>query len=62
MPLYEYECQKCGLNIEKFQSINEDKIKNCPLCNGSLKLLISKSSFELKGSGWAKDLYSKKEK
>ncbi len=33
MPIYEYECQKCGEKFEVFRSIadTEDKVK-CPKC------------------------------
>ena len=53
MPVYEYQCRKCGL-IEVFQPITADKLKNCPTCNFPVQSLISRTSFSLKGSGWTK--------
>lgn len=52
MPVYEYQCNECGRIEEAFQKISEAPLELCPQCNGSLKKLISHSSFHLKGSGW----------
>ena len=56
MPIYEYDCPKCG-RIEVFQKINDAPLTVCPECkkNGTeskVKKCISLSSFHLKGSGW----------
>jgi putative FmdB family regulatory protein len=59
MPIYEYQCRKCGHEFEREQRIVEDPIKKCPACKSNqAKRLISKTSFVLKGSGWYSDLYS----
>ena len=58
MPIYEYQCEACEDIIEKFQSLSEDPMTTCPSCSGSLKKLISMSSFQLKGGGWYADGYS----
>jgi len=59
MPIYEYQCQKCGHEFEREQRIVEDPIKKCPACKANrAKRLISKTSFVLKGGGWYNDLYS----
>lgn len=52
MPVYEYQCSECGQIEEAFQKISDPPLENCPQCRGSLKKLISQSSFHLKGSGW----------
>ena len=52
MPIYEYQCRKCGKKFEVFQGITDGEIKNCKFCDGSVDKLISLSSFHLKGSGW----------
>jgi putative FmdB family regulatory protein len=58
---YEYECKSCSYQFEAEQSIKDSPLTNCPCCkNDSLQRLISKSSFILKGSGWAADNYSGK--
>jgi putative FmdB family regulatory protein len=59
MPIYEYECGKCGHEFELEQRITEDPVKTCPKCRArKVKRLISQTSFVLKGGGWYSDLYS----
>ena len=52
MPVYEYQCTKCGQIQEAFQKISEPALTTCSHCKGNLTKLISQSSFHLKGSGW----------
>ena len=58
MPLYEYECEKCGKQIEVLQGMNDP----APECHGPMKKLISRSSFHLKGTGWYVTDYKNKPK
>ena len=61
MPIYEHKCQDCGHRFEVIVSISDsNKPQPCPSCNVSDTVrLISRSTFKLKGLGWAKDGYSK---
>jgi len=60
MPTYEYECKSCEHKWEVIQKITEPKITVCEKCKKeTAKRVISVSSFQLIGSGWAKDNYSK---
>ncbi len=52
MPIYEYECTKCGVTQEVWQKMTDKPIKKCESCSGKLQKLISQSTFHLKGSGW----------
>jgi putative FmdB family regulatory protein len=55
MPTYEYQCLKCGVVFDEFQSINAEPLKDCPKCKkkGSLKRLIGTGGGILfKGSGF----------
>ena len=52
MPIYEYQCSKCGEIFEAFQKISDDPLTECKFCQGKVEKLISQSSFQLKGSGW----------
>lgn len=52
MPIYEYQCTKCGEVIEAFQKVNDKPLTHCRLCNSKVEKLISQTSFQLKGSGW----------
>lgn len=60
MPIYEYECEKCGSIEEVIQKISDGALTTCRSCNGSLHRLVSRSSFHLKGSGWYVTDYAKK--
>jgi len=53
MPIYEYECKKCGHQMEALQRMSDDPLKDCPECHApELKKLISAAGFRLSGSGW----------
>jgi len=53
MPIYEYQCQTCGKQLEVLQKISEDPLQDCPDCGESaLKKKISAAAFRLKGGGW----------
>ena len=53
MPIYEYQCQSCGHELEKLQRMSEIPLKDCPDCGESeLQRLVSAAGFRLKGSGW----------
>jgi len=60
MPIYEYECQSCHAVVESWQSYKDEPLTTCPDCSGSLKKVISATSFTLKGGGWYADGYSSK--
>ena len=61
MPIYEYDCQKCG-TFETTQKITEKPLAKCPTCKGKVKKLISNTSFQLKGTGWYVTDYARKGK
>ena len=60
MPFYEYECSKCGRQTEIFQKISDPPVSKCEHCSGSMKKLISQSTFHLKGTGWYVTDYTSK--
>jgi putative FmdB family regulatory protein len=51
MPIYEYECGKCGV-FETSQRISAAALTKCPTCRRKVRRLISSTSFQLKGTGW----------
>jgi putative FmdB family regulatory protein len=61
MPIYEYQCPKCG-TFEVTQRITEKPLAKCPTCKGKVKKLISNTSFQLKGTGWYITDYARKDK
>ena len=62
MPIYEYQCTKCGRKLEVMQKITDEPLKQCPTCKGQLRRLISLTSFQLKGNGWYATDYKNKDK
>lgn len=52
MPLYEYQCQECGLVFEARQKFSDAPLTECRECAGAVTKLISQSAFALKGGGW----------
>ncbi len=53
MPIYEYQCQKCGGEIEALQKISDAPLTDCPECGApELKKKVSAAAFRLKGGGW----------
>jgi len=59
MPIYEYICEKCGSHIEVIQKISDAPLKRCAKCRGKLEKTVSRTSFQLKGSGWYVTDYSR---
>ena len=60
MPLYEYQCKKCGHRFEKIQKFSDKPIKKCPECGGPVEQLLSAPAVQFKGSGWYVTDYAKK--
>ena len=53
MPIYEYQCDKCGHHLEALQRISDKPLRECPECGKhTLKRLMSAPMFRLAGSGW----------
>jgi putative FmdB family regulatory protein len=60
MPLYEYQCEKCGHRFEKIQKFSDKPVKKCPECGGRVTQVISAPAVQFKGSGWYVTDYAKK--
>jgi putative FmdB family regulatory protein len=60
MPLYEYQCKKCGHRFEKIQKFSDKPVKKCPECGGVVEQTISAPAVQFKGSGWYVTDYAKK--
>ena len=52
MPLYEYECQKCGERFEEIQKFSDPLLSEHDDCGGALKKLLSAPAIQFKGTGW----------
>ncbi len=61
MPIYEYNCPKCG-SFDVIQGVNDKPLKANPECIDKkcpckAERVMSASAFHLKGGGWYKDGY-----
>lgn len=57
MPLYVYECQKCG-EFEVEQRFSDDPLETHETCGCQVHRIIPRTSFTLKGPGWYADGYA----
>jgi len=60
MPIYEYNCPKCG-DFDQMQKITDSPLKKCPTCKAKVTKLISNPAFHLKGGGWYITDYGRKD-
>jgi len=60
MPLYEYECTKCGHRFEKIQKFSDKLIRTCPECGGRVEQVLTAPAVQFKGSGWYVTDYASK--
>ncbi|MFL5309581.1 MAG: FmdB family zinc ribbon protein [Myxococcales bacterium] len=58
MPIYEFVCESCGRIVERLQKLTDPPPEACPECGGKMAKIMSRNSFQLKGGGWYRDLYS----
>jgi putative FmdB family regulatory protein len=58
VPLFEYQCQKCGHRTERIEKFNA-KLQKCPKCGGRVERLVSAPAIQFKGSGWYVTDYGK---
>ena len=59
MPLYEYHCENCQKLIEMLQKFSDPPLATCPDCGKPVTKIVSRTSFQLKGTGWYATDYKK---
>jgi len=59
MPLYEYQCEKCGNLFEVIQKFADAPIAKHEKCGGSVRRLLSAPALVFKGSGFYVNDYAK---
>ena len=52
MPIYEYQCDTCGLRFEHRQHMSDEPLKDCPECDGHVHRVIQPVGVIFKGSGF----------
>lgn len=61
MPLYEYQCSKCGHRFEKIVKFSDAPIRVCPQCGKeAVEQLLSAPAVQFKGAGWYVTDYARK--
>jgi putative FmdB family regulatory protein len=59
LPLYEYQCDRCG-RFEVIQKFSDKRLKACKKCGGPVQKLPSAPAIQFKGTGWYVTDYAKK--
>lgn len=63
MPIYAYQCQTCGHQLEALQKMSDAALTDCPQCQTpNLKKQVSAAAFRLGGSGWYETDFKKDNK
>ena len=53
MPIYEYECPKCGHKASFLEDRDASRRRKCPGCSRrTFARVVSAAAFQLKGTGW----------
>ena len=61
MPLFEFQCSKCGHRFERIQKFSDPDPKKCPKCGaGKPKRQQSAPAVQFKGTGWYVTDYARK--
>jgi len=52
MPIYEYQCENCGVRFERIQHMSDDPVTICPECCGTVHRVFQPVGIIFKGSGF----------
>lgn len=52
MPLYEYQCNACGIRFERRQLMSDEPIRVCPECGGEVHRLVQPVGIVFRGKGF----------
>ena len=58
MPIYEFQCSRCGKTEERIVLQWDKSIMICPYCGEQMYRIMSITNFSLRGGGWSGDGYS----
>jgi putative FmdB family regulatory protein len=59
MPLYEYQCGKCGSVFEVMQKFTDEPLTVHENCGGAVERKLSAPALQFKGAGWYITDYAK---
>jgi putative FmdB family regulatory protein len=60
LPLYEYQCPKCG-RFELIRKFSDEMVTKCPTCGSDVQKLLSAPAIQFKGTGWYITDYARKD-
>jgi putative FmdB family regulatory protein len=60
LPLYEYQCPKCG-RFELIRKFSDETVTKCPTCGSDVQKLLSAPAIQFKGTGWYVTDYARKD-
>ena len=52
MPMYAYQCDKCGVQFDRLQSFSARPLTRCSECKGHVHRRLQPVGIVFKGSGW----------
>ncbi len=52
MPIYAYECEKCGHRFEVTHGVDDNGSRKCPKCKGAARKVFTPVSILFKGNGF----------
>lgn len=52
MPIYIYQCDTCGMQFERRQSMREQPLADCPECEGGVHRVVQPVGVVFRGSGF----------
>jgi putative FmdB family regulatory protein len=52
MPVYEYECEQCGVRFERLQRMADRPLTDCPECGSHVHRVMQPVGVIFKGSGF----------
>ena len=63
MPTYDYECEACSHNFERFQEMSARKLRTCPKCGKRklIRLVGAGAGVIFRGSGFYETDYKRKQ-
>jgi putative FmdB family regulatory protein len=50
VPLYEFQCKKCGHRFERIQKFSDPDPKKCPECGGKIERMLHAPAIQFKGA------------
>ena len=60
MPTYEYRCEDCNHQFERFQKMSDEPVTECETCGGKVQRVLFPVAVHFKGSGFYTTDYARK--